>query len=654
MKDLQSYAEMVKGLLGAILADCTVEYPNLAKEFRRDKQRLDSAIDCHGVQFALITMPSACKLFDKSLADGRLSPFHLNNFGVDKTGIIPRLFRGLFLRVFDRQGDLLASPDTRAIQYIRQLLGVAKRMRIACDDVDIRKAVEHLIETDTAIASSSFNWLEEWSDEEIEQIGQQTFNSLLTGSPMPLMRASGLTTPSEVYANGHHGLLDNVQLVADIIASNLGVFDPSQWRFRQGPGAVSDQTYDSYKYEFSVWPERLETSFPYAEFAVANWACVEESRSYEGRWDREIPARLIAVPKTLDKPRLIASEPVSHQWCQQSIRSYFYDRTRNSLLGWFVDYTNQTLSGDLALKASIDGCLSTVDLSEASDRISLPVVERLFRHNASLLRALRSSRSAYLRQDIHPNAPKFLKLRKYSTMGNATTFPVQSTLFTVLALACTLYTDGVKPSMKAIARLRGQVRVFGDDIVIPTRAVGQLLELLPALGLKVNVDKTFYTGRFRESCGVDAYAGVNIAPARVLDVPEKARPGSIVSTVDVHNNFLSKGLFHTAAFLRKRVPPMIERKIMEVEHGSGMFGFQTFDRPDNHRLRSKWSRNLSRRMLECINPQVKTLTREPNSTAGLLQFFTESVETVTSAVSRIGNLTSRPKTKLGLRWVPVG
>lgn len=657
MSDHNSYASLIKGLYGAILVDCAEAYPQLAKEFRRDLKRLDSAIDCHGVGFALITMPAFGKHLDQCLSKGRLTPSGLNNFGALKDSPVPRLFRGLVLRVFDRQGNLLPDPDRQAVRYVRQLLGVGKRMRMTCSDIDKRKAVEQMVETDALVAPSNHDWLVEWPEDEEKEISEQSFADLPVFQPLPLFSLAGLdVTGFGEFAKTYPGLLQDVQLTADIISATLGSFDPTKWRNKQGPGAVSDNQKGAYKYDFLWWPERLETAFPYDLFALANWSCGSVNAPWGVGGQREKAARLIAVPKVLDKPRLIASEPVSHQWCQQTIRSYFYERTRLTLLGGFVDYANQTLSGDLALKASIDGSLSTVDLSEASDRISLPVVERLFRKNSSLLRALRASRSAFMEipSDLHKSAPRVVKLRKYSTMGNATTFPVQSTLFTVLALACTMHVDHQKPSIRSIQELRGQVRVFGDDIVIPTRAVRVLLELLPALGLKVNVHKTFCDGNFRESCGVDAFMGVNVAPVRVLDVPDKARPGTIVSTVDVHNNLLDWGLPTAAAYLRKRVPPQIERSIPEVSHGSGCFGFATYGVPDNSRLKSRWSTTLSVRQRLCFHLKVKTETLEPKTSAGLLQFFTELSGVITSATSSIGWLASRPKIKLRLGWVSVG
>ena len=107
MEDQKSYEEFVLGLLRALLTDCSLAYPELTKEFDRDFSRISSAIEQHGLWFALEIMPSFRKHFDECLSKERLIPSRFLHFGVDKTGgVIPRLFRGLILRVFDRSGAL--------------------------------------------------------------------------------------------------------------------------------------------------------------------------------------------------------------------------------------------------------------------------------------------------------------------------------------------------------------------------------------------------------------------------------------------------------------------------------------------------------------------------------------------------------------------
>jgi hypothetical protein len=72
---------------------------------------------------------------------------------------------------------------------------------------------------------------------------------------------------------------------------------------------------------------------------------------------------------------------------------------------------------------------------------------------------------------------------------------------------------------KAALELSGclsPVYVYGDDLILPSRHAKRVIAALHGLGLRVNVKKSFIHGHFRESCGVDAYHGVDAtAPCRL-------------------------------------------------------------------------------------------------------------------------------------------
>ncbi len=655
MPDLKSYAEFVLGLYRSQLVDCGRKYPELAKEFDRDLSRLNSAIEQHGVRFTLETMPAFRKHFDKCLAEARLTPSGLLHFGVDKKGgTIPRLFRGLVLRVFDRSGSLKLNPDVAAISWIRQLLGVVRKLELDCGLKATRESVREFFRVDMEVRHGDLDWSDHVAFASENHMGSHFSDGYHTDvlsekePGLPGILPCTPILPSEVYVN--------LQRVADMMTAYLGVFTPEEWRFKHGPGAVADRRFGSYKYDFDHWPDRLEEVFPYADFAHANYAQVDatpQDRKARLAFSREAPAKLSAVPKTVKGPRLIASEPIALQWCQQSLKDYFYSRTNDCFIGRFIDYSMQSKNGAAALAASRHGKCVTIDLSSASDRVSCWHVERLFRRSPSLLRALQSCRSMYVRQDICRLSPKLYKLRKYSTMGNATTFPVQSLFFLSLTLACVLTVRKLPVTPKSIKTIgASEVRVFGDDIVAPKDCSGLLVELLHALGLRVNRDKTFLEGNFRESCGVDAFAGQDVTTVNVMRVPSRSSPGSIVSSVDVHHNLCEKGMLDTADFLRKTASRLGYGKIRVVSHGSGLFGWSSWAGDDFSCVPTRWNRQLHRLEVKCLVPSVKETRQPAKESAGLLQFFTEAPRVVTSAVSTLGYLAQRPSTRLSTRWVP--
>lgn len=631
----KSYVEFVLGTTSALLKDCADEYPDSTKEFERDERRLSSAIEHHGIGFFLDIMPAFRKHLDLCLSNGCLTSSGLIHFGPAHRGeTVPRLFRGLTLRIFDRFGALRTDVDPRALRHLRQLLGVVRKLRLDCGLENRRKAVVEFFDIEREIPTPSNFWMQD-EKEWIEPDAHASFDDPLPcSSALPL-----LDSPVHVRASIPRELLRTTQQVADLVCSTLGEFDPHAWRAKHGPGAVVDFRFGSDKYRFESWSTRLDRIFPYSDFGCANFSLwADNVLQNVVPKDSDLPAKLAAVPKTFTKPRLIAVESVSGQWCQQILRDYFYSRIEDSFLRSFISFRKQENNSDLALKASREQTHATIDLSSASDRISCWHVERLFRRSPSLLHAMRATRAAWLRQDICGHSPKYSLLRKYSTMGNATTFPVQSVFFLVAALACELYTRKQRVSFEAIRALsRKQVRVFGDDIITPNTSSGVLVELLHHLGLKVNSSKTFEHGMFKESCGVDAFCGYDVTTVNVMDVPHRTKPGSVVSTVDVHNNLLSAGYFRTAAFVHNYAERTVS-KIRDVTHGSGAFGWYPnllCPYPPKP-LRSKWDKNLQVRLVHAVSVHSEQPRHTTEGTFGVLQYFTEAPKHVVSAVSTLG------------------
>lgn len=653
MTDQNSYAEFILGAYSALLKDCALHYPALTKEFNRDYSRLSSAIERHGVKFALDTMPEMRKHFDKCLASRRLTPSNLCHFGtVKKEWAIPRLFRGLFLRVFDSQGALKHDADEHAVRLLRQLLGVVKKMKLQCSTSDRCKAVAEFFRTDSEVRLGTLNW----ADQDGLDTSKATENSF-TELSVETRESQGVLFPEDPTpeATLPFGLADTLQRTADYVSSKLGSFDPEEWRFKHGPGAVADRKIGSYKYEFDNWPARLERVFPYSDFALANYG-VENTASYASRpvpeFLSEHPAELCAVPKTITGPRLIAEEPVALQWCQQAIKDYLYTRVSESILSNFIDFRRQDKNGSLALEASQTGELATIDLSSASDRISLWLVERVFRRAPTLLEALDATRSVWIHQDIDKKSPKYYVLRKFSTMGNATTFPVQSLVFLTVALGCVLHKRGWRVSDKTLSLLGDrEVRVFGDDIIVPADCAELVADTLEALGLRVNTNKTFLSGNFRESCGVDAFNGHDVTVTSILDVPDRTKPGSIVSNVDVHHNLCSRDYVNTAAFIQKTVARIVKDTIRFVSHGSGAFGWSDRFGTTKTRVRTRYGKNLHRPEVYCLKTKVVEYRLPPKGNPGLLQYFTEAPKVVTSGISSLGYMRRRPKVGLTLGWV---
>lgn len=199
-----------------------------------------------------------------------------------------------------------------------------------------------------------------------------------------------------------------------------------------------------------------------------------------------------SVPKKWNKERGIAAEPIGNMFFQKGIFSMM-DYSFASQKWWRNRITLHN-----ANRGAIRSCdyrrYGTIDCSAASDSVSLKHVKGIFK-NTPWLSLLIASRSTHCDVD-----GTVIPIHSYATMGNATCFPVECVVFTLIAqLACDL--SRVVDDYPII---------YGDDIVIPLAAYDTCILLLEYAGFTVNTDKSYGAGLFREACGVHSIAGTPI------------------------------------------------------------------------------------------------------------------------------------------------
>nr|QDH89064.1 MAG: RNA-dependent RNA polymerase [Leviviridae sp.] len=654
---MKSYVNYLQGLYTAMLSNIAEYDPTLRRDCERDCIRLLSLVDTRGLPFLMIDLPEAGKHFDKCLSAGLLTPSGVAGFRpYRRSGVIPRLFQGLYRRVFDDFGVLRADLDVAVISYIRQLHFAAKKVKVTCDDSRTWEHVHEFYQIDREVRSPSLNWDED--ELRIDDLRNLHIGDSEFLSPAPLFDSRHIdgVERAESFLQNNHDAADTIQRIADIIVATVGRFDPIEWRTKHGPGAVADQRHTSFKYDFPNWPAKLERVFPQSAFGFANygsWAAFSGSQESHSLFlENEPPSRLIAVPKTLKGPRLIAAEPVSHQWCQQSILDFLVTRLAFTPISSSIRFRDQTANQELARRASHTQSHATIDLSNASDRLSCWLVERIFRRSPTLVEAFHASRTRWVANAIDRKSPQFHKLRKFACMGSACTFPVQSYVFAILAIASVLIVRELRPSIANIRRISREVQVFGDDIIVPIDSWEVLQGILGDLGLKVNRAKTFGTGKFRESCGLDAYDGHDVTPTYVSTYPDVSRPESITSSVDVHNNYATRGWYAVSDYVKSTVRSLRRFSIMNVPMGSGTFGWYDHEWQGNDHLKRRFNLDLHRVEVQ-VDVAQATSSRIPTSRdSALLQYFTEVRPVPFIKGDRIG-VAQRPCTSLRRRWVPL-
>lgn len=653
---MQSYVLYLQGLYTAILSSIAEYDPTLRRDCERDASRLLSLVDTRGLSWLMIDLPESGKHFDKCLSNGRLTPSGVAGFRpYRRSGVIPRLFKGLYRRVFDDVGVLRADVDVTAIRHIRQLHYAAKKVKVACNDSRTWEHVREFFTTDQEVRLPTLNWDED--ELRIDDIRNLHIGDSDILSPAPLLdhHRIGGDGRSESCPQIGYDLADAVQRTADIVVAAIGRFDPFDWRTKHGPGAVADQRHTQFKYDFPSWPAKLERVFPLAAFGFSNygiWATFSGSQESHILFsENEPPSKLISVPKTLKGPRLIASEPVSHQWCQQAILDFLTTRLASTPIQSSVRFRDQTKNQELARRASHTQSHATIDLSSASDRLSCWLVERIFRRSPSLVEAFHASRTRWVANTIDRKSPQFHKLRKFACMGSACTFPVQSYVFAILAISSVLYVRKLKPTIANLRAISQEVQVFGDDIIVPIDSWEVLQGLLGGLGLKVNHNKSFGSGKFRESCGLDAYDGHDVSPTYLSTYPDVSRPESITSSVDIHNNYAMRGYWGVCRYVKSAVHRLRRFAIANVPMGSGAFGWYDHEWVGNSHLQRRWNPNLHRVEYLVHSPRGK-FTREPvERDSTLLQYFTEVRPVRFIEGDRLG-VAQRASTSIRRRWVP--
>lgn len=213
--------------------------------------------------------------------------------------------------------------------------------------------------------------------------------------------------------------------------------------------------------------------------------------------------RITTVPKNAKTDRIIAIEPLMNGYIQHGIGGVIRHRLKK--VG--VNLDDQTLNQRLAKEASILGSLCTIDLSAASDSVSMTLVERLL--PPDWVEAIEQSRS---HKGVLPDGT-YVTYHKVSSMGNGFTFELESAIFWALVSTVVDHYHGVDR----------RVAVYGDDIIVPSAVFGWVEELLLFAGFSVNEKKSFFSGHFRESCGKHYFSGRDVTPFYVrkdiVDLP---------------------------------------------------------------------------------------------------------------------------------------
>lgn len=493
----------------------------------KDYEYVLGRVENEGVSFLTITLPTFCDDLQKALSQEEVTADLWKGLKRHNQSVLPAFLYGFSSLVFEpRSGRLLDEPSIDAIFAMRQLTLMFGKIQLECTEKRIQAAIDKYIQCEQEVKDN---------DAKMDEFLLDRFKTL----------------SSMLYA-------DVFQRVDEDVF--YGRILP-----KHGPGVTADRLSGNRKYDQTEWPSRLEGVFPSGENLFPSWRYHEEAqeiRLLEPGAER--PVRVITVPKTLKTPRIIAVEPTCMQYMQQGLLLPLVEQIEgDDILSSLIGFTDQTPNQRMACEGSDPSILgylcqmtgkrtglATLDLSEASDRVSNQLVRALFRNHPNLAEGVDATRS---RKAVVPGHG-VIRLAKYASMGSALCFPVEAMVFLTIVLMGIedeLNRPLTRKDLTHRGGFAGGVRVYGDDIIVPRTYARSVARMLEAFGLRVNLNKSFWSGNFRESCGKEYYSGEDVSVTRVRQLlpTRQSDTKEIIASVSLRNRFYQAGLWETATYL---------------------------------------------------------------------------------------------------------
>lgn len=522
-----------------VLADVYSDGNYPDRERLRDLKYVTLRSRAEGHSFLTKSLPTLGKAIDRGLETQRFVA--PLGFKTLRNSQIPAFMQAIFKRVFSLDGSLLDHPDPYAVQELRQVMFLFYKLELPYSDRQVDKVLSNFVAVEKELSSSII-----YTDTKLIRSAKRLIHSVLKG------------------------------------------FDPSDIIPRHGPGAVATGEKGTEKWFFRRSYPLLHQFYPWDEyFSPRSELWVRQSPSLET--PSQQCAKVVLVPKDSRGPRLISEEPLEIQFIQQGLMRKLVPWIENHpLTRGQVNFTDQTTNQRLALESSVTKAFATLDLKEASDRIRMDLVEDLFPLEfVTFIKACRSS---------HTQLPsgELVELFKFAPMGSALCFPVMA--LTLWALSYAYLQETCGSGICSIA-------VYGDDLIVPTGSADGLIRMLERFSLRVNKDKSYFQGSFRESCGVDAYCGVNVTPYR-LRKPWTARSTDtsfIHNAVALSNSLFNRGFWRSAAFIRDSIQDLCGIiPYGSLESGYVSVGVQTSEEAEKFNLlrlpkaRKRWNAKYQR------------------------------------------------------------
>jgi hypothetical protein len=446
-------------------------WENLARNLRysalvepRDILEVQTRVANEGLPFLTVALPELGKALDTFHSTQEWSP--CPSFKTDAMGLPYFLGKAI---------ESALEGNSVAVDCVRQLSYVFYKLEVEYGDSTEREFLENFIKSDRDLSAIDYTSDTEWA-----------YSTTNNGCGHSFARCSTVALVNEM-----------ARLIGRVLCNS----NPRDIRPCHGTGVTSCRTPNHMKWSTIQYYEPIDTTFGYTDLFFYNQTHLSDELHRLEESLHILPrARVCLVPKDSRGPRVISCEPAALMYVQQGLMRKLYSLLETShITRGQINFIDQGVNQGLAYQGSLNDNLATIDLSDASDRVSLNLIRRVFPSDwVECLEACRSE------ETILPNGV-VVKLNKFAPMGSACCFPVEALVFWACAQATTRLLFG----------LNRPVYVYGDDIICDASFARGIMVGLESVGLKVNRNKTYVSGPFRESCGGDFHRGMDVTPIRV-------------------------------------------------------------------------------------------------------------------------------------------
>lgn len=420
-------------------------------------------------------------------------------------------FQGPFLKVFLRLCEDVNTPRSLAASMLAKAGELVQLVALQVNPLDYRTAESYFKDNVVTEFLRKCDFSDASLRQRLEQECWDRFCATEQTCYKTNVRLSYFIDP--FLTNNDVKLFDFVQRVKLRISRLVGRIPPDlSGGF--GPGATLTNQSRRSTIPDKLGSEPCGTPDAFAIYDALYSECAWERYGASGPDQR--PRRLsrgnrfFTVPKTMLSLRGACLSPNVNGFLQKGVGEYLRkrlekadiyigERSQPNPLGLPINsFTTADRHRRLAARASMDGSLATIDLSDASNTIAYNCVQALFPEDwFNLLTSLRE-------RFVQRPDGRWQRLEMFSAMGNGFTFEVETIIFWAI--------------VKTICR-SDEVSVFGDDIICPSNKADEVLWALRWFGFTPNPRKTFTTGPFRESCGGDYFDGVPVRAHYVKQPP---------------------------------------------------------------------------------------------------------------------------------------